>query len=55
MTFTIEKLVEYRLHRAWETFEDAEILAERGKWNSTKTGFIMLLIMLFLHYYWIMD
>ena len=35
MTFTIEKLVEYRLHRAWETFEDAEILAERGKWNST--------------------
>jgi len=28
-------LIEYRLKRAKETFEDAEILAERNKWNST--------------------
>ncbi len=30
-----EDLVAYRLKRAWETYDDAKILAERGKWNST--------------------
>lgn len=30
-----EDLVQYRLHRAKDTFEDAQILADREKWNST--------------------
>ena len=30
-----EDLINYRLQRAKETFEDAQILAERNKWNST--------------------
>ncbi len=29
------ELVEYRLKRAWETLDDAHILAEKNKWNST--------------------
>ena len=28
-------VIKYRLSRAYETFEDAEILAEKEKWNST--------------------
>ncbi len=28
-------LIRYRLERAYDTFEDAEILAERAKWNSS--------------------
>jgi hypothetical protein len=35
MSGTGEDFVNYRLARAKETYEDAEILAERGKWNST--------------------
>lgn len=30
-----EDLIKYRLSRANDTFEDAQILAERNKWNST--------------------
>lgn len=30
-----EDLIQYRLHRAKDTFEDAQILAERMKWNSS--------------------
>lgn len=30
-----EELIAYRLKRAWEAYDDATILAERGKWNST--------------------
>lgn len=30
-----EDLIQYRLHRAKDTFEDAQILADRGKWNSS--------------------
>ena len=28
-------MVHYRLSRAWETLDDARILADHGKWNST--------------------
>ena len=28
-------LIKYRLHRAWETFDDAIILSDKEKWNST--------------------
>ena len=35
MKGTKEDLVRYRLERAKETFEDAQILSERHKWNST--------------------
>lgn len=34
MTGSKEDLIKYRLERAWDTFEDAQILAEKGKWNS---------------------
>ena len=30
-----EDLIKYRLQRAKDTYEDAQILAERQKWNST--------------------
>lgn len=30
-----EDLIHYRLHRAKDTFDDAQILADREKWNST--------------------
>ena len=30
-----ESYIKYRLARAWDTFDDAKILASRGKWNST--------------------
>ncbi|TFH44564.1 MAG: HEPN domain-containing protein [ANME-2 cluster archaeon] len=30
-----ESYINYRLARAWDTFDDAKILAEKGKWNST--------------------
>lgn len=30
-----EDIIAYRLKRARETFEDAEILADHGKWNSS--------------------
>ncbi len=29
-----EKYIRYRLDRAWDTFDDAKILASNGKWNS---------------------
>ncbi len=35
MIGTKEDLIRYRLERAFDTYEDAEILAERGKWNSS--------------------
>lgn len=35
MKGTKKDLIRYRLHRARETFEDAQILSERNKWNST--------------------
>ena len=30
-----ESYINYRLARAWDTFDDAKILAAKGKWNST--------------------
>jgi uncharacterized protein (UPF0332 family) len=30
-----EELIKYRVERAWDTLDDARILAEKGKWNST--------------------
>jgi uncharacterized protein (UPF0332 family) len=30
-----ESYIKYRLSRAWDTFDDAKILASKGKWNST--------------------
>ena len=35
MTGTKEDLIKYRMARAFDTYDDALILAERGKWNST--------------------
>jgi len=35
MTGTKKDLVNYRLTRAWDTFEDARILAAKKRWNST--------------------
>jgi len=35
MTGTKDDLVKYRLLRAKETYEDAQILAEKGRWNSS--------------------
>ena len=35
MKGTKKDLINYRLLRARDTFEDAQILAERSKWNST--------------------
>lgn len=35
MIGTKEDLIKYRLLRAKDTFEDAQILAEKNKWNST--------------------
>lgn len=35
MTGSKEDLIRYRLARAKDTYEDAAILAEREKWNST--------------------
>ena len=35
MTGTIKDLIEYRLNRAKDTLDDARILAEKSKWNST--------------------
>lgn len=35
MTGTKNDLINYRIARAKDTFDDASILAERGKWNST--------------------
>lgn len=35
MTGSKEDLIKYRLQRSKETFEDAQILSEREKWNST--------------------
>ncbi len=29
-----QDLIQYRLERAWDTLDDAQILAEKGKWNS---------------------
>jgi uncharacterized protein (UPF0332 family) len=35
MKATKEDLIKYRLLRSKDTFEDAQILADRQKWNST--------------------
>jgi uncharacterized protein (UPF0332 family) len=35
MTGTKADLIKYRIARAKDTYEDAQILAEREKWNST--------------------
>jgi uncharacterized protein (UPF0332 family) len=35
MIGSTKDLVKYRLSRAWETFDDAKILAGHAKWNST--------------------
>ncbi len=35
MTGTKEDLIKYRIARAKDTYDDAQILAEREKWNST--------------------
>jgi uncharacterized protein (UPF0332 family) len=35
MNGTKKDIVNYRLARAYETLDDANILSERGKWNST--------------------
>jgi uncharacterized protein (UPF0332 family) len=35
MTGTVKDLIEYRLNRAKDTLDDAYILAEKSKWNST--------------------
>lgn len=35
MKADLNTYIQYRLHRAWDTFEDAKILAANGKWNST--------------------
>ncbi|NLV18312.1 MAG: HEPN domain-containing protein [Bacteroidetes bacterium] len=35
MTGTRKDLIEYRLNRAKDTFDDACILAEKNKWNSS--------------------
>ena len=35
MTGTKEDLIKYRLFRAKDTFDDARILADKQKWNST--------------------
>jgi uncharacterized protein (UPF0332 family) len=35
MTGTKEDLIRYRLSRAWDTLDDARILSEKEKWNST--------------------
>jgi uncharacterized protein (UPF0332 family) len=35
MTGTKNDLINYRIARAKDTYEDAQILAEREKWNST--------------------
>ena len=35
MKGTKQDLIKYRLTRAKDTLDDAQILAERGKWNST--------------------
>ena len=35
MSGSKKDLIQYRLRRAKETLEDAHILAEKGKWNST--------------------
>ena len=35
MTGTKDDLIKYRIDRAKDTYDDAQILAEREKWNST--------------------
>ena len=34
MTYSKQELVKYRLDRAYESFEEAIILSEKGKWNA---------------------
>ena len=34
MSYSKEELIKYRLNRANEAFEDGEILATKGRWNS---------------------
>ena len=35
MNGTKQDLIKYRLQRAWDTYEDAQILADKSRWNST--------------------
>ncbi|MCD4698321.1 MAG: HEPN domain-containing protein [Bacteroidales bacterium] len=35
MKGTKKDLIKYRMERAWDTFDDAEILVEKEKWNAT--------------------
>ena len=35
MSGTLDDVIKYRIHRAWDTFDDAKILAENQKWNSS--------------------
>jgi uncharacterized protein (UPF0332 family) len=35
MIGTKSDLIKYRIERAWETLDDAKILSEKDKWNST--------------------
>lgn len=35
MKGTKEDLIKYRMERAWDTFDDAKILAANEKWNAT--------------------
>lgn len=35
MTGSKKDLIKYRLARAWDTFDDAGILKDKEKWNST--------------------
>ena len=35
MKNTKQDLIKYRLERAWDTLDDAHILAEKEKWNSS--------------------
>jgi uncharacterized protein (UPF0332 family) len=46
MTGTKTDLVNYRIARAKDTYDDALILAEREKWNSTINRLYYALIML---------
>ncbi len=45
MTGTKNDLINYRIARAKDTYDDASILAEMEKWNSTINRYTMPLIM----------
>ena len=45
MTGTKYDYINYRIARAKDTYDDALILAEKEKWNSTIIGYTIQLIM----------